>query len=119
MRRIQLASMIALAFAASVPSCTCGGSEAQNAGVGDECEEDGDCADEQECLSFAGGYCGLEDCEADDDCPAGSACVDHTDGTKYCFLICADKSECNQRRSAGNASNCSSNVTFVDEQDDG
>jgi hypothetical protein len=94
------------------------GTAAQQSGVGRACAGDDDCADDQRCLDFAGGYCGLQDCTADDDCPDGSACVAHTDGENYCFLVCLDKPECNGGRDAAEESNCSSNITFVDAQDD-
>ena len=93
------------------------GTAAQQSGVGRECDSNDDCADDQSCLDFTGGYCGLQDCDDDDDCPGGSACVEHTDGERYCFLICVDKQECNAGRSADAEANCSANVVFVDEQD--
>ncbi len=104
----------------------CGSSsetEADRVGVGAECTESQECESDDEdvtleCLTqFAGGYCGLADCEGDADCPEGSACVRHDDGdgaANYCFRLCADKPECNRRRSPDNESNCSSNVEFVD-----
>lgn len=95
------------------------GTPAQQAGVGRACAGDDDCGDEQSCLAFSGGYCGLQDCAGDDDCPAGSACVAHDDGERYCFLICTDKPECNVDRPAEVQANCSSKATFVDAQDDG
>jgi hypothetical protein len=92
-------------------------SEADRRGVGAECRGDEECTEEgQVCLPFKGGYCGISGCEADEECPEGSACVRHEDGTNYCFLICRDKAECNSRRSSEVESNCSSNVTFVDER---
>jgi hypothetical protein len=63
--------------------------------------------------AFRGGYCGIKDCQADTDCPDGSACVNHDDGSRYCFRTCLDKSECNRNRDAENESNCSSNVDFA------
>ena len=45
---------------------------------------------------------------------AGSACVAHTDGKNYCFLICTDKSQCNVNRAADVEANCSSSVVFVE-----
>lgn len=106
------------ALLALVAFASCG-SPAQQAGVGRECASNEDCADGQDCLSFKGGYCGLEDCDGDDDCPDGSACVTQEDGENYCFLLCRDKPECNGGRSVDNEANCSSNVTFLDTQDDG
>jgi hypothetical protein len=98
--------------------------EADELGVGAQCGANNDCNPEdadtdgmqdQECLpQFKGGYCGLSDCTGDADCPEASKCVAHTDGTNYCFRICADKPECNYNRSPDNESNCSSNITFVD-----
>lgn len=102
------------------------GTDAQQHGVGAECTEDAHCLQEGltsadggnmplECLTtFKGGYCGLQNCQGDEDCPQGSACIAHDDGENYCFLICANKPECNVYRSLENESNCSSNVDFVD-----
>ena len=101
-----------------LPLAACG-SPAQQAGVGRACASDDDCAEDNACLDFAGGYCGLADCDGDDDCPGGSACVAHDDGERYCFLTCLDKPECNGGRDAEEESNCSSKITFVDEQQGG
>lgn len=109
-RRIAAAFIAPLAF---LVAAACG-TAAQQSGVGRECASNDDCADDQACLDFAGGYCGIEDCDGDDDCPDGSACVAHDDGETYCFLICLDKPECNGDRSAENESNCSSNIEFVE-----
>ena len=94
----------------------CGGSEADDLGVGAECAANDDCdADtDQVCLGFKGGYCGIEGCLANADCPEDSACVAHDDGINYCFRICIDKAECNANRSVENESNCSANVDFVE-----
>lgn len=93
------------------------------AGIGDECTIDDDCLTDADpdddagvsltCLDFKGGYCGDRDCVSDGDCPAGSACVTH-ETRNYCFLVCADKPDCNSRRSAENEANCSANVEFTD-----
>jgi hypothetical protein len=98
------------------------GSEAARLGVGEGCANTGDCPPLQpegegdagvlECLPFKGGYCGLTDCAGDDDCPAGSACVTH-DGANYCFLVCADKPDCNARRGDDDEANCSGSAEFV------
>jgi len=96
-------------------------SEAVYRGVGAGCETNEDCSEEeQQCLEFKGGYCGLKDCTKDEDCPEGSACVTFDDavGTNYCFLICTEKWECNEHRSVDDESNCSSNKTFVDGKKD-
>lgn len=93
-----------------------GGTEADRLGVGAACTGNASCAEGQSCLSFKGGYCGIANCTGDVDCPQGSACVAHTDGTSYCFRICHDKSECNRNRPGDAWSNCSSNITFVDDQ---
>ena len=113
---LRVSTSLLFSFLALALSC---GSPAQQAGIGSECGDDDDCPDDQSCLDFAGGYCGLQDCSDDDDCPAGSACVDHDDGETYCFLICTDKAECNASRSASAESNCSSSITFVEEQQGG
>jgi hypothetical protein len=101
-----------------------GPTEADDVGVAEQCSVDEDCnqdvVDENgnpilQCLTgFKGGYCGLMGCMLDEDCPQGSACVAHTDGTNYCFRICANKPECNYNRSPDNEANCSSNITFTD-----
>lgn len=93
-----------------------GPSPAQARGVGVECAGSSDCADlGLVCLPFKGGYCGLEDCMSNGDCPLGSACVDHSDGNAYCFLICTDKPQCNYYRSPDAEANCSSNITWVED----
>jgi hypothetical protein len=94
-------------------------SEAQRHGVGAACTKDDDCYYKETklaCLPFKGGYCGLEGCEGNEDCPPGSACVEHDDGQNYCFLTCADKIECNPTRPPDIEANCSSNITFVDNE---
>jgi hypothetical protein len=101
----------------SVTFLGCGdsGSEAQRHGVGSACTVTSECSETgQTCLSFKGGYCGVADCQNDAGCPAGSACVSHTDGRNYCFLICTDKPQCNLYRAVDLEANCSSSVTFVD-----
>jgi hypothetical protein len=94
--------------------CGGGGTEAQRRGVGAACAADPDCVTGLMCLAFKGGYCGLPNCQNNAACPAGSACVAHTDGKNYCFLVCTDKSQCNLFRSVDVEANCSSSVTFVD-----
>lgn len=92
----------------------CGGNEANRRGVGAECSASQACSEtSQQCLSFKGGYCGVTGCTADSSCPGGSACIAHTDGTNYCFLVCSAKTDCNVNRTSANESNCSSSVTFV------
>lgn len=95
---------------------------ADRVGVGAACSGSAPCPTAQRgdaevqlvCLdAFRGGYCGIADCQSNTDCPEGSACVSHDDGTRYCFRICADKSQCNRNRSVENEANCSSNVDFV------
>lgn len=95
------------------------GTAADRIGVGAQCAKDSDCLQTgtivQTCLTeFKGGYCGLKGCTGNAGCPGGSACVTHDNGQNYCFRICADKAECNLNRTADLASNCSSNVDFVD-----
>jgi hypothetical protein len=90
--------------------------------VGAQCDVQEDCRkDEREgdvtkqcLLQFKGGYCAIDGCERDLECPGGSACVEHSDGTSYCFRVCNDKTECNRNRAPENESNCSSNVTFLE-----
>jgi len=92
---------------------------AQRHGVGAACTQDSDCFvgdTALKCLSFKGGYCGLEGCQADGECPPGSGCVAHDDGKNYCFLLCAEKPECNYTRPVDIEANCSSKVDFVDGQ---
>lgn len=99
------------------PLPACGdGSEAERRGVGAECSTNDDCTEAgQQCLAFKGGYCGVRDCVEDTDCPSGSLCVTHDDGVNYCFLVCADKPDCNRNRSADHESNCSSNIVYADQ----
>ncbi len=98
-----------------VSSVACG-DDADDFGVGAECSTNDDCLDDQTCLSFKGGYCGIADCTTDADCPELSACVAHDDGTNYCFRVCDNKDECNANRSADNEANCSSSITFTDNE---
>ena len=94
---------------------------AQQHGVGAACTKDADCFAGDtalKCLSFKGGYCGLQGCKADADCPAGSGCVAHDDGNTYCFLLCTDKPQCNYTRPPDIESNCTSKVDFVSGQKD-
>ncbi len=113
-------AFIACALACCVlPSCgDDSGTEADRLGVGAQCNVDDDCNQSeklvQSCLSFKGGYCGVEGCKSDADCPEQSACVTHDDGVNYCFRVCRDKPECNVNRDADLESNCSSSVDFVD-----
>ena len=97
-------------------------SSANQLGVGAACKADTDCRDNQKCLTqFKGGYCGQSGCTKDSECPSGSACVradvtadgGTTSGT-FCFLVCADKAECNANRTMDNESNCSASAVFVD-----
>jgi hypothetical protein len=104
-----------VALSGALLGCGGSGSEAQRRGVGSACMVDTDCTETgQTCLAFKGGYCGLANCLNDAGCPAGSACVAHTDGRNYCFLICTDKTQCNLNRSVDVEANCSASVTFVD-----
>jgi hypothetical protein len=102
------------ALAALAATCDDDGTEADRRGVGAECGKAEDCQTGQQCLTFRGGYCGLQGCTADTGCPAGSACVTHIDGVNYCFRVCIDKPECNRNRTVENESNCVANITFVD-----
>ncbi len=97
-------------------------SDADTYGVGAQCQTDDDCYQEepwaQQCLtSFKGGYCGLTGCTTDADCPDASICVAHDDGVNYCFRSCVDKSECNENRDVDVESNCSANITTLDNPD--
>jgi len=106
--------------------CACGDdplpADADLLGVGAECSTDARCVTDPRdggfagrCLTqFKGGYCGVQGCTSNAECPAGAACVAHDDGRNYCFRVCRDESECNANRSPDNASNCSSNVTYVE-----
>ena len=105
-------------------ACGDDSTEADRIGVGAECSTNEDCPPQDglalECLTqFDGGYCGRVDCSGDVDCPEGSACVTQEEGAQaanYCFRVCRDKPECNENRTEENASNCSSNVVFVDDR---
>jgi hypothetical protein len=99
------------------------GNAADRIGVAAECTSDEVCpevarGDETIQLScirdFKGGYCGIRGCQADDDCPDGAACVNHDDGSSYCFRICAEKIECNRNRSPDNEANCSASIDFAE-----
>jgi hypothetical protein len=102
--------VVALLFAGAC------GSNADDLGVGAQCTSNDQCDPDthQVCLNFKGGYCGIMNCAHDTDCPELAKCVMHTDGMNYCFRTCLDKAECNANRDAANEANCSSSVTFVD-----
>jgi hypothetical protein len=109
MRRILCALVVVI--------CGCGDrNEAIRRGVGAECGATSDCTESgQVCLAeFKGGYCGVSGCLHDTDCPQGSACVTDDGQVNYCFLICADKPECNPHRTLDNESSCTSSLTFID-----
>lgn len=116
--RSDVIRVIFVALFVQLVGCGSSGSEAQRRGVGGACAADGDCKEGLTCLGFKGGYCGLGECQNDAACPAGSACVAHTDGKSYCFLICTDKPQCNLFRPADVEANCSSSVTFVEGKTD-
>ena len=105
---------VIMQLSSALVGCDDGGSEAQRRGVGAACTADGNCKEGLTCLAFKGGYCGLAECQNDAACPAGSACVAHTDGKNYCFLVCTDKPQCNLFRAVDVEANCSSSVTFVE-----
>lgn len=89
--------------------------DANQRGVGAQCASNADCSEaNQTCLAFKGGYCGVRGCMQDSSCPPGSACIAHTDGMKYCFLVCDTKANCNANRTPDVEANCSSSVTFVE-----
>ena len=116
----RLAIALALTTAALFATAGCG-DDADALGVGAECTSNDQCDSGDEdialiCLtSFKGGYCGLIDCNANADCPEGSICVTHEDAKNYCFRTCAEKADCNANRGAEVESNCSSNITRVEE----
>ncbi|MCA9583203.1 MAG: hypothetical protein KC416_15495 [Myxococcales bacterium] len=110
---LRLISVVGLLVVSPV---ACGdGTEADILGIGAECSSSSDCMEGQSCLSFKGGYCGVQGCDVDTDCAETSRCVTHDDGQDYCFRVCQDKSECNANRSVDLESNCSASVTFVEE----
>lgn len=106
--------LCALVVVAAV-GCGNSQSEAIRRGVGSECNANLMCTEMgQVCLTeFKGGYCGVSGCLHDTDCPSGSACVTENQ-INYCFLICADKTNCNPNRTVANESNCTSSLSFVD-----
>lgn len=111
MKKIML-TMLLTALAGWLTSC--GDNEANEQLIGAECSANDQCPEGSTCLTaFKGGYCGKTGCNADTDCPEGSVCT-ALEGTNYCFLVCIDKIDCNQNRTAENESNCSSNVNPVD-----
>ena len=108
---------VVLVGAALAAASGCGDDDGAVArGIGAECAADTDCTEMgQRCLTqFKGGYCGATACAHDTDCPSGSACVTDDDGANYCFLVCADKPECNVNRTLANESNCVASIPFVD-----
>jgi hypothetical protein len=109
MRLSHLACLLLLALAAC-------GDDANDRGVGSTCAMDTDCTEEgQRCLTqFKGGYCGIASCTGDAGCPEGSACVTEDDGTNYCFLVCADKPDCNDNRPVEDEASCVSSLPFID-----
>jgi hypothetical protein len=119
MKTFQMISTAFVALSAAVLFGACGGDdgeEADRVGIGAECANNEACTEtDQTCLTeFKGGYCGKTGCTSNKDCPEASACVSYDNGTNYCFRICVDKAECNQKRTLENQSNCSSSVTFVE-----
>jgi hypothetical protein len=114
LRSLALFACLAFAACGSDNNGPPAGSEADLHGVGAACASNADCWEQgQSCLPLKGGYCGVAGCTADPDCPAGSRCVAHSDGTNYCFLVCANKVDCNFNRPVELESNCSSNITFT------
>jgi hypothetical protein len=127
--------VITVVFALGAQGCVDGGgdggTEADKLGVGaacvadEECDEKGALGPDGEpivlaCLQdYKGGYCGLKGCSANDECPESSVCVSMEDGENYCFRRCLDKAECNANRPEEVWANCSSNVTFVEEDTEG
>ena len=113
-------TLLALVLLFTVSLSACGddddnSTEADRHGIGAACGPNADCVEEgQTCLPFKGGYCGVDNCTGDADCPSGSRCVQHTASETYCFRVCVDKTDCNFNRPVESESNCSSNVTFVD-----
>jgi hypothetical protein len=96
----------------------CGKSAADLAGIGAECTVKADCNSDLICLTeFKGGYCGKVDCTLNSGCPDGSICITES-GTNYCFMICTEKSECNENRTVANESNCSADVNKIEAGDD-
>jgi len=101
---------------------------ADRVGIAATCTVDEDCrsfdlADggvlQLQCLTqFKNGYCGLPGCTTTADCPVDSICVAHTDGTNYCFRVCADKPECNANRGPDEEANCSSSFDWAEPADD-
>lgn len=122
MRHLSRNGLVFLIVLGSAVACgddSNGLTPAQQHGVGAACAKDADCFvgdTALKCLSFKGGYCGLQGCHASTDCPAGSGCVTHDDGNTYCFLLCTDKPQCNYTRPPEIESNCTSKVDFVDGQ---
>src|SRR6185369_14524187 len=100
----------AFVIAVAISSGGCGSSEneANRRGVGAECSAGSACTEHgQTCLTeFKGGYCGVSACAHDTDCPQGSACVTTDNHVNYCFLVCADKPECNLHRTVDAESSC-------------
>jgi len=83
--------------------------------VGATCDANLPCAGGTDCLDgFAGGYCGRADCTNDAGCPPNSRCIQHPNGTNYCFATCVAGTDCSLCRGTTYAADCRSDVTFVD-----
>lgn len=110
MRILKFVSLLLCVIAVS--SCS---NDADSLGVGAECTTNSQCdeANNQSCLAFKGGYCGIQGCTSDGNCPTSSACVTHDD-QNYCFRTCNEKTECNANRTIENEANCVANLTYVD-----
>lgn len=106
---------ILMAAAVAVAGLVGCGDDANDQRIGAECTGTAQCENEAlTCLTqFKGGYCGASGCTSNAGCPEGSICVAQG-GTNLCFLVCEDKTDCNQNRSAENESNCSSSITRVE-----
>jgi hypothetical protein len=116
-RDLPLCMVLAVSLIAGT---ACGGDDANDQLIGavcavaNDCDDDNDDTDPLECITtFKGGYCGKTGCAASSDCPEGSLCVTY-EQANYCFLVCTDKSQCNQNRPVESESNCSSNVDPIE-----
>lgn len=109
----RFASIAVMGFALLALDCGEDSNAAIRRGIGAACTKPESCMEGLTCLSFKGGYCGLTGCSTDAGCPTGSACIRHSNGANYCFLVCADKPDCNHNRPVDDEANCVANVTFV------
>jgi hypothetical protein len=84
-------------------------------GIGASCDDVFLCDAGLQCLTaFGGGYCGTQGCTTNAECGQNGLCVTHSNGTNYCLKSCAAPSDCSFCRPATEATECRSDVSFVE-----